>query len=56
VAELVAEGLTNRQVARELYVSPHTVDYHLRHVYQKLGITNRVQLTRLVTERTLMTA
>ena len=47
VAQLVAEGLTNREVAERLFVSPHTVNSHLRHVFSKLGITSRVELARL---------
>ncbi len=48
VARLVAEGRANRQVAAELFISPATVDYHLRKVYQKLGITSRTQLARMM--------
>jgi DNA-binding CsgD family transcriptional regulator len=48
VARLVAEGLTNEEVAARLYVSRHTVDFHLRSVYRKLDVHSRVQLTRLV--------
>jgi DNA-binding CsgD family transcriptional regulator len=48
VVRLVAEGLTNRQVAAQLFVSPHTVDSHLRHSFSKLGVTSRVELTRQV--------
>jgi DNA-binding CsgD family transcriptional regulator len=44
VARLVAEGLTNREVAERLFVSPHTVNSHLRHVFSKLGIKSRVEL------------
>jgi DNA-binding CsgD family transcriptional regulator len=44
VSRLVAEGLTNGAVARRLYVSPHTVNTHLRHVFAKLGVSNRVAL------------
>ena len=44
VAVLVAEGLTNGVVARRLYISPHTVNTHLRHVFAKLGVSNRVAL------------
>lgn len=51
VAELVAQGLTNREAAQRLFVSPHTVSTHLRHVFAKLGISSRVELTRLVLER-----
>ncbi|MDX6491366.1 MAG: hypothetical protein QOD43_1611 [Gaiellaceae bacterium] len=47
VARLVAEGLTNREVAERLFVSPHTVSSHLRHVFSKLGINSRVELARL---------
>jgi DNA-binding CsgD family transcriptional regulator len=51
VADLVAEGLTNRQVAARVFVSPHTVDFHLRQIFRKLGIGSRVDLTRLVLRR-----
>jgi DNA-binding CsgD family transcriptional regulator len=44
VSLLVAEGLTNGAVARRLYISPHTVNTHLRHVFAKLGVPNRVAL------------
>ena len=47
VARLVAEGLTNRQVAERLFLSPHTVNSHLRHVFSKLGINSRVELARI---------
>jgi DNA-binding CsgD family transcriptional regulator len=50
VADLVADGLTNREVANRLFVSPYTVDAHLRHIYRKLGIRSRVELTRVVAE------
>jgi DNA-binding CsgD family transcriptional regulator len=48
VAELVAQGLTNTKVAAALYRSRHTVDFHLRQIFLKLGINSRVELTRLV--------
>jgi DNA-binding CsgD family transcriptional regulator len=51
VAELVADGLTNREIAERLFVSPHTVNTHLRHVFAKLQVNSRVDLTRLATER-----
>jgi DNA-binding CsgD family transcriptional regulator len=44
VSLLVADGLTNGAVARQLYISPHTVNTHLRHVFAKLGVSNRVAL------------
>jgi DNA-binding CsgD family transcriptional regulator len=48
VAELVAEGATNREVAAALVISAHTVDSHLRHVFAKLAISSRVQLAAIV--------
>jgi DNA-binding CsgD family transcriptional regulator len=48
VARLVAEGMTNREVAERLFVSPHTVNSHLRHAFMKLGISSRVELARVV--------
>jgi len=50
VAELVGDGLTNREVAERLFVSPHTVNSHLRHVFTKLRINTRVELAVMVTE------
>ena len=47
VARLVAQGFSNREVAERLFVSPHTVSGHLRHVFTKLDINSRVDLTRL---------
>jgi len=51
VAELVAQGLTNREVAARIFLSPHTVSFHLRKVYRKLGIRSRVDLTRASVHR-----
>ncbi|MCI2239439.1 helix-turn-helix transcriptional regulator [Paenibacillus sp. TRM 82003] len=47
VARLVAGGATSREVAAELFVSPRTVDAHLRAIFAKLGITSRRQLRDL---------
>jgi DNA-binding NarL/FixJ family response regulator len=46
VAELVASGLSNKEVAAQLYVSVYTVEAHLSNVYAKLGIRSRTQLAR----------
>jgi DNA-binding CsgD family transcriptional regulator len=48
VARLAAGGYTNRGIADRLFVSPHTVNTHLRHVFDKLDIRSRVDLTRAV--------
>ena len=52
VAMFVGEGLTNREAAARLFVSPKTVEYHLANAFRKLGVRSRTQLTRLVAERT----
>lgn len=51
IAGLVAEGLSNREVAGRIFLSSHTVAFHLRHVFWKLGVSSRVQLARLAAER-----
>jgi DNA-binding CsgD family transcriptional regulator len=47
IAGLVGGGMTNRATAQELIVSPHTVDAHLKHIYQKLSIHSRTELAVL---------
>jgi sigma-54 dependent transcriptional regulator, acetoin dehydrogenase operon transcriptional activator AcoR len=47
VAEFVIEGFTNRQIAERMFVSPYTVDYHLRSIFRKLGVSSRVELSRV---------
>ncbi|MFB4289234.1 helix-turn-helix transcriptional regulator [Nonomuraea sp. ATR24] len=55
IVRLVAGGATNKQVADQLYLSPHTVSTHLWHAFAKLGISSRVELTRLVLEHDSVT-
>jgi DNA-binding CsgD family transcriptional regulator len=50
IVDLVAQGLSNRQVASQVFLSAHTVAFHLRHVFWKLDVTSRVQLARLAAE------
>ena len=53
VLRLVAEGLTNPQVAERLYLSPRTVDAHLQRIYGKLGITSRAAAVRFAVDHGL---
>jgi Bacterial regulatory proteins, luxR family/AAA ATPase domain len=46
-ARLVARGASNRDAAAELFLSPRTVEYHLRKVFTKLGISSRTELVRM---------
>jgi DNA-binding CsgD family transcriptional regulator len=50
VALLVAEGLSNKEVAASLYLSTKTVEFHLSNAYRKVGVRSRVELARLVAE------
>jgi DNA-binding CsgD family transcriptional regulator len=47
IARLVASGARNREVASQLFLSPRTIDYHLRKVFMKLGIASRAELAQM---------
>lgn len=51
IVGMVVDGSSNKDVAAQLFLSPRTVEYHLRSVYTKLGIASRTELIRLVLER-----
>lgn len=48
---LVASGMTNRQIAEELLISAETVKTHVRHIFTKLGVGNRMQIATFALER-----
>jgi DNA-binding CsgD family transcriptional regulator len=50
ISELVSHGLSNQEVANRKYVSVHTVAFHLRQIFRKLGISSRVELARIAVE------
>ncbi len=51
LARLVASGDTDADIASKLYIGTSTVEYHLRKIYRKLGVSSRTQLARLELQR-----
>ena len=56
VAELVAQGHSNREIGERLYMSHRTVGSHLYRIFPKLGLRSRVELACIVVERSIATA
>ena len=54
VLRLVARGMTNAEVAEELFISPRTVNWHMGAVYRKLGFSSRTEATRFAVEHGLL--
>ena len=54
VLRLVAQGLTDAQVAEQLVISPRTVNFHLTSIYGKIGVSSRTTATRYAMERGLV--
>ncbi|HEY4028165.1 MAG TPA: tetratricopeptide repeat protein [Candidatus Dormibacteraeota bacterium] len=54
IAALVAEGLTDREIGRRLFISTRTVEGHVQQIRNKLGLDNRTQIASWMTSRTLL--
>jgi DNA-binding CsgD family transcriptional regulator len=54
VLTLVAQGLSNQQIAACLHISPHTAQNHLSNLYAKLRVDTRVKLARIAMDRGLV--
>jgi DNA-binding NarL/FixJ family response regulator len=52
--QLLARGLTNPEISKKLFISPHTVKTHVVHIYEKLGVSDRAQAAVLATRYNLV--
>jgi DNA-binding NarL/FixJ family response regulator len=51
VAAAVRRGASNREIAAELFLSPKTIEFHLRQIYRKLGVGSRTQLVAVLADQ-----
>ena len=51
MVQLVARGMSNRDAAAQLFLSPHTISTHLRRAFAKLNVTSRYELVRLAADQ-----
>jgi DNA-binding NarL/FixJ family response regulator len=51
VVILLSKGLKNNEIGKKLFISPHTVDNHLKSIYRKMGVTNRTAATRRILDK-----
>jgi DNA-binding NarL/FixJ family response regulator len=54
VLKLVSQGLSNREIARRLYISPRTAEHHVQHIYTKIGVSSRAAAALFAMEHGLM--
>jgi DNA-binding CsgD family transcriptional regulator len=54
VLRLVARGRSNKEIAKRLIISPKTVDNHLQHIYEKIGVSTRAAATLYAVEKQLL--
>ena len=55
ILSLIADGLTNREISRRLTISESTVENHVHHIYEKLGVSNRAQAVAYAFELRIFT-